>query len=98
MKAFKARAKATGITPRPLLERVQLLKKDLPYWEAFHILNSGRQSGMGPNPLMISEIMALVVTGGIAFIPDRPKYLRLMQKLDATFMEYLAEKAPKPKA
>ena len=50
---------------------------------------------MGVNPLMVSEILALVNAGGIAFIPDKPKYLRLMQLMDSTFLEYQAEKAPK---
>lgn len=84
-----------GVKPRPLLERPKLLKEDAPYWEAFHILNAGRQAGMGVNPLLVSEILALCVAGGIAFIPDRPKYLRLIQKLDATLLNHQAEKAPK---
>ena len=78
-----------------MVDRPQLLRRDHTYWEAFLILSQGRQNGMGVNPLMVSEILALVNAGGIAFISDKPKYLRLMQKMDATFLEYQAEKAPK---
>lgn len=95
MKAFEARAKRTGVKAKPMMERPKLLRKDHPYWEAFLILSQARQVGMGVNPLMVSEILALVNMGGIALSGERLQYLRLMQKMDSTFLEYQAEKAPK---
>lgn len=78
-----------------MMERPQLLRGDLPYWEAFLILNQARQAGMGTNPLMVSEILALVKMGGIDIPNSLPQYLRLMQKMDSTFLEHMAEKAQK---
>jgi len=58
------------------------------------MLNGARTYGMSDaNPLAITEILGLVDMGGIAYISDRPKYLRLMQILDRTFLNYQAEKA-----
>lgn len=48
------------------------------------------------NPLQITEILGLVNMGGIVYIGDKPKYLRLMQKLDRTFLEHQAETSAKP--
>lgn len=97
VKAFEARARKSGITPRPLLERPRLKKVDLPYQEAFLILHKARSTVMGAsNPLSVTDILNLVCMGGIAYIGDRPKYLRLMQKLDTAYLDYQAEKAPKP--
>jgi hypothetical protein len=79
-----------------MLERPTLKREDLPYREAFFVLNDARTSGMNSaNPLQVSEILALVVMGGIAYIGDKPKYLRLMQKLDRTYLNHQAEKATK---
>lgn len=77
-------------------ERPNLMVGDLPYREAFLILNRGRTYGMGTvNPLQISEILSLVMMGGIADIRDKPKYLRLMQKLDGIYLSYQAENSAK---
>lgn len=79
-----------------MLDRPTLKREDLPYREAFFVLNNARTYGMSAaNPLAISEILSLVVMGGIAYIGDKSKYLRLIQKLDQTYLEYQAEKAPK---
>jgi hypothetical protein len=79
-----------------MLERPVLKQEDLPYREAFFLLNDGRTQGAGGfDPLATSEILALVVMGGIAYIGDKPKYLRLMRQLDRTYLEHQAEKAPK---
>lgn len=60
------------------------------------MLNNARTCGMSSvNPLAITEILGLVDMGGIAYIGDKPKYLRLMQKLDRTLLDYQAEKANK---
>lgn len=78
-----------------MMERPKLLRKDIPYWEAFNILSQARQSGMGINPLMVSEILALVKMGGIDNVVYLPQYLRLVQKMDTTFLEHMAEKSQK---
>jgi hypothetical protein len=80
-----------------MLDRPTLKREDLPYREAFFILNGARTSGMSSaNPLAVSEILGLVNMGGIAYIGDKPKYLRLIQKLDSTYLTHQAEKAVKP--
>ena len=79
-----------------MLERPKLKREDLPYWEAFLVLGHSRTSGTGgPNPLAVSEILSLVCMGGIAYLGDKPKYLRLMQKLDSAYLEHHAENAQK---
>ena len=79
-----------------MLDRPTLKREDLPYREAFFILNGARTSGMSSaNPLAVSEILGLVNMGGIAYIGDKPKYLRLIQKLDSTYLTHQAEKAAK---
>lgn len=93
MKAFEARAKRTGVKAKPMTERPKLLRGDLPYWEAFLILSQARQSGMGVNPLMVSEILSLVRMGGVDIPGDLSQYLRLVQRMDSTFLEHMAEKS-----
>jgi hypothetical protein len=82
-----------------MLERPTLKREDLPFREAFFILNSARTYGMSAaNPLQVSEILSLVTMGGIAYIGDKSKYLRLMQKLDQTYLSFQSDKATKPKS
>ncbi len=79
-----------------MLERPTLKREDLPYREAFFILNGARTYGMSAaNPLAISEILSLLVMGGIAYIGPKPKYLRLMQILDRTYLNYQSDNAAK---
>jgi len=81
-----------------MAERPVLVYEDLPYREAFFILNASRRSGMGgAEALAIQDILALVKEGGIDYEFQMPKYLRLMQKLDRTFLEHQSEKASKNK-
>lgn len=80
-----------------MLERPTLKREDLPYKDAFYILSNARTFGASSaNPLQVTEILGLVNMGGIAYIGDKPKYLRLMQKLDRTYLAYGLEKAEKP--
>lgn len=77
----------------PLLTRPKLLVKDAHYHEAFCALSAARASGMnGPNAIAISEILALLDLVGIASVDLRPKYLRLIQKLDRVYLDHCAEK------
>ncbi len=79
------------------MAEIPVLKpEDFTYREAFFTLNNSRTAGMGgANPLAISEILSLVSMGGIAYIGDRVKYLRLIQQMDRTFLEFHAEKTTK---
>lgn len=80
-----------------MLERPTLKREDLPYREAFFILNDARTYGMSAaNPLAVTEILGLLVMGGIAYIGDKSKYLRLIQKLDRAYLTYQSENAAKP--
>ena len=93
IKAFEARAKKTGVTPAPLLNRPRLKAPDAPYQEAFNSLNNSRQGGMGgPCAIPISEVLAYLNLMGIASIAQRSKYLRLLQQMDSTYLTYVAEK------
>ena len=51
----------------------------------------------GAESLAIQDVLALVKEGGIDYEFQMPKYLRLMQKLDRTFLEHQSEKASKTK-
>jgi hypothetical protein len=82
-----------------MVERPILQRQDLPYREAFLILNASRRTGMGGSEaLSTGDILSLVKEGGIDYEFQMPKYLRLMQKLDRVLLEHQAEKAPNTKS
>lgn len=79
---------------RPMASRPKELAKDAPYMDAFYALNASRANGMGgAEPIPISEVLAYLQLVGIASISARAKYLRLIQKLDATYLKHHAEKS-----
>lgn len=46
----------------------------------------------GPSAIPISEVLAYLHLMGIASIEARSKYLRLLQMMDSTYLNYVAEK------
>lgn len=77
-----------------MLSRPQIKQADVPYYEAFSALNASRQAGAAGNEAIpISDVLAYLQLVGIASVEARVKYLRLIQKMDATFRAYTAENA-----
>ena len=75
--------------------RPRLKPADVPYYEAFSALNSARPVGASGNePIPVSEVLAYLQLVGIASPDERSKYLRLIQKMDATYKAYVAERTP----
>lgn len=80
--------------PAPLRSRTKLQSVDVPYWRAFHSLHAARpHSSAGPAPIAVSEVLAYCELVGIASVPQRVKYLRLMQRLDAVYFDHRSAQA-----
>ena len=98
LKAFEARARATGVKPAPLVTRPRLAITDAPFIEAFFTISSTRTFGFSaPNPIQIAEVAAYCSVLGIASQPERAKYLRLIQMLDQVYLADWREKHPSKK-
>lgn len=59
------------------------------YLNAFHTLSSTRQSGFGPNPITLTEILAYLQLYGTE---DKDAFIEYMLKMDASFLSAQAEK------
>lgn len=69
-----------------------------PYWDMFHSLNASRQYGFGaPQPIQMSEILALFELRAIVDEDDREDAIRLIQKMDGVYLEVKASQKPPPK-
>lgn len=44
-----------------------------------------------PDPLQVSEVLALCDLRGIVQVAERSKYLRIVQQLDQVFFQHLAD-------
>ena len=94
LKAFQARAKRTGQTPAPLLNRPKLRAHDRRYLEAFHTLSASRSHGMGgPQPIQLQEVLAYFEIFGVREPQARHRYLNLVQMLDVVCLEHSAAQA-----
>lgn len=84
------------MAPPPLLNRPKLRQQDLEFLDAYDHLASARTMGVAsPDPIQVSEILALCQLLGIASVSDRAKYLRIIQKLDRTFHDHWEATRPK---
>lgn len=84
------------MAPPPLLNRPKLRQQDIEYLDAYDHLTSARTIGMAsPDPIQVSEILALCQLLGIASVTDRAKYLRIIQKMDRTFLDHWESSRPK---
>lgn len=98
VKAVEARAKRGRSVPSGYTSRPRLKEVDAPFIDAFYTLSAARASGMGGvNPIPISEVLAYLTLVGIASAEQRSKYLRLIQRLDSTYLTHMAEKAEQNK-
>lgn len=92
---FKQVYEETGVH-HPAKTREPALRSDcIPYFDAFRFLGASRKwSQVGPQPIEMKEIMALLVDGlGIDDADERMKYVRLIQGMDRVELNYRAEKA-----
>lgn len=99
VKALKARAKRTGITPVALLNRPRLQPKDVPFRDAFYALSNSRPASMGgAGAIPVSEVLAYLQLVGIVSVAARSKYLRLVQAMDQVFLDHMAQANSTPVA
>lgn len=89
-----------AIEALPIFRDQPKLYPDLrPIWDMFFKLSSARQTGFaGPQPLSLSEILALFELDGIDDVDDREDTLSLLQHMDRIFMTVMAERKPKGKS
>ncbi len=74
--------------------RPRLRPEDTPYWDAYAALGNARPRDMGHGcAIPMTEVLALMELTGIASQTLRAKYLRLIRRLDETFMKYQGEQA-----
>jgi hypothetical protein len=60
------------------------------YTDAFDILSNTRQSGMAPNPIPLTEVLAYLQLYGA---DDTEAFITYIQAMDLTFLDTLAKKA-----
>lgn len=84
--------KSTGVTPPALANRPKLKAGGTQYLEAFYVLNASRDSnGYGLNPIKVGEVKDYALLMGFSR-DETLKLLRLVQAMDAAFLNYVAEK------
>ena len=67
-----------------------------PIWDAFCVLNRGRQEGMSVCRLAVSDVYAYLDGNGIADADLRDLYVRCIQSMDDEFISYAAERSKSP--
>lgn len=60
------------------------------YMRAFNVLHATRQSGMGPNPIQLTEILAYLQIYGT---DDVDRFVKYIQYMDNAYLEAYAKKA-----
>lgn len=76
----------TGITPKALEDKPVLFGFAAEFAQAYNILASRRTSGMAPNPICLSEILAFV---GIYGKPTMPieLFVEIIGTMDMKYLE-----------
>lgn len=89
--------KDTGEYPPYYRNKPRLRKDCVKYYDAYQLLSRSRiWSQVGPEPIQISECLALVKDGlGIRESYTRMKYLRLFKRMDEVHLEHLKSKMAK---
>jgi hypothetical protein len=94
---MRAAVLARGEDPEmyPILVSRPELYPDLYWvWEAFMMLSSTRQQGMGgPQPISLTELLAYCQYHAIQDSEEREEILHLVQHLDRVFLAHYAEKS-----
>lgn len=85
---------STGFTPKALASRPALLAEDLKYLEGFRVLNRARASGFqGHQSIAVAEVLAYLSIAQERDTDERLKFLRLVQKMDRSFLEHVTPPA-----
>lgn len=80
--------------PPALLKRPTLFEDLVPVWNAFQKLSGHRlYSAMGmPGAIPFSEVKVYAELHGISDADHRLEFMHLIEKLDSSFLEYVAKK------
>lgn len=89
---FKTILEDTG-KPHPAAAAKPALRgEDIEYYDAFCLLGASRiWDQVGPQPLQISETVALLDGMGIRNYDQRERYIRYVRKMDSVEMAHLSE-------
>lgn len=64
---------------------------DYSYLQAFNTLSNSRgATSAGPQPIQVSEVLALLCVQGIDEVEERVKYVALIQKMDQIYLKHAA--------
>ena len=80
------------MTPRALLDRPKLSWFEDYYFDLYKTLSRSRQYGNIPQPILISEVVALLGLHGIYSYSERLWVLSLVQELDLDFIDHHVNK------
>lgn len=91
---FKLVLEDTGAPHPASLSRPALRDDCVRYYDAFRILGVARTwSQVGPEPIKVSEVKALLDILEIKDVPTRLKYLSLIRSMDNVEMQFHADQA-----
>lgn len=69
--------------------RPQLHRDALEYWEAFQVLHVSRaNTGFGPGPILLSEIVAYTELMEIPMGEEQRQYMRLIRAMDRAYLDW----------
>jgi len=67
----------------------------MPYWRAFTVLSTSRESGMGMGHIPYSEIICYINEHRIKNIDDRNTFVNFVQYIDDNFVKLKTPKSTK---
>ncbi len=88
---------AEGHTIPELEDQPELFQDLMPYYRAFSVLSSSRESGFSIGYIKYSEIVHYLNEENI-YGPERLEYIRWVQFIDGEFVALKNDDKPKPKA
>jgi len=78
---------STGETPHALLHRPTPNPEDIPYWNAFQDLTGSRQwTQAGPASIPFQTIILWLDENLVYDVDDRADYIRVIQQIDAGYL------------
>jgi hypothetical protein len=85
-----------GQPPQALKDRPVLDQRQYHYYTAYQTLSRSRNVSMaGPLSIPMSEILSYCLMFQIDNLTERERILRFVNRLDSTYLEFVAEKQAK---
>jgi len=83
---MRSKGRETPLDRRPLL-----LQEAYPLWRAFTSLSAGRQTGMGPCPILLQDIVSYLDLYEIEDPDSRRFYFETVRLMDRVWMDLAEE-------